>query len=442
MSFQYIFSVFTTFYNNNVNRSASTSKQVFNFNILNEQCGNIVENSHTNILMRLLQYKNRFGYVFLEDFISMAGFNIKIKSNDVKFHTEYFGNVNAKSGRIDGLIYEKGKFAIIIENKINHAGNQNQQIKRYIDTVLYDGIVSVDNIYVVFLTRDGVEIPDSVSLTYMKNAGICDNNNTNNGNVISGDRYFACSYSEHIYNWLKDVIQPQITQKDFIFNAGVIQYIDYLEILLGKRVNNQPLFNDALDWFNQNIVINDNVEKINKTLYEFSKYLAKLNPNNSLTKDIINLLTSVIVKKNDDLMGNFLTVTKEFFTGGATPIMKDYCLSHHFTYYYINFRDKAWPVGINFSWYPLGMKKLLKEEKKLTLSFNYKKQGLGSKEENQLSSLGFVYDQKSKSYRTTIDLKNTSFLNLTNDKQRDLLENVYNEKVAPVIKNLSHLFIP
>ena len=29
------------------------------FNVLDEQCGHIVENSHTNMLMKLLQYKNQ-----------------------------------------------------------------------------------------------------------------------------------------------------------------------------------------------------------------------------------------------------------------------------------------------------------------------------------------------------------------------------------------------
>ena len=101
----------------------------FNFNVLAEQCGNIVENSHTNLLMRLLQYRNKYGYVFLEDFISLAGFNISIENKDVLFKTEYpVGSDSGKKGRIDGIIYQNGNFAIIIENKINHAGNQDKQI--------------------------------------------------------------------------------------------------------------------------------------------------------------------------------------------------------------------------------------------------------------------------------------------------------------------------
>lgn len=48
--------------------TVAATKYGYNFNLLSEQCGTIVENSHTNILMRILQYKNRYGYVLLEDF--------------------------------------------------------------------------------------------------------------------------------------------------------------------------------------------------------------------------------------------------------------------------------------------------------------------------------------------------------------------------------------
>lgn len=109
--------------------TVAATKYGYNFNLLSEQCGTIVENSHTNILMRILQYKNRYGYVLLEDFISLAGFDICIADREVMFRTEYQGEVNSQ-GRIDGLIWQKDNFAIIVENKINHAGNQKGQIAR------------------------------------------------------------------------------------------------------------------------------------------------------------------------------------------------------------------------------------------------------------------------------------------------------------------------
>jgi len=90
--------------------TVAATKYGYNFNP--EQCGTIVENSHTNILMRILQYKNRYGYVLLEDFISLADFDICIADREVMFRTEYQGEVNSQ-GRIDGLIWQKDNFAII-----------------------------------------------------------------------------------------------------------------------------------------------------------------------------------------------------------------------------------------------------------------------------------------------------------------------------------------
>jgi len=118
---------FISYYSSEV--SNRRSQLGFNYNVLAEQCGNIVENSHTNLLMRLLQYRNKYGYVFLEDFISLAGFNIAIENRDVLYETEYsVGSNTGKKGRIDGIIYQNSNFAIIIENKINHAGNQEEQV--------------------------------------------------------------------------------------------------------------------------------------------------------------------------------------------------------------------------------------------------------------------------------------------------------------------------
>ena len=49
---------FVDFYNK---KAEETKFQMgFNFNVLAEQCGNIVENSHTNMLMRLLEYRNKY----------------------------------------------------------------------------------------------------------------------------------------------------------------------------------------------------------------------------------------------------------------------------------------------------------------------------------------------------------------------------------------------
>lgn len=107
----------------------------------------------------------------LKIFISLAGFDICIADREVMFRTEYQGEVNSQ-GRIDGLIWQKDNFAIIVENKINHAGNQKGQIARYVETVVNDNIAEKDRIFVVFLTRDSLEMPDKDSQEYLQECGI------------------------------------------------------------------------------------------------------------------------------------------------------------------------------------------------------------------------------------------------------------------------------
>ena len=405
----------------------------FNFNVLAEQCRNIVENSHTNMLMRLLEYRNRYGYVFLEDFISMAGFDIKIEKGDVYFKRESPTVSEAgKNGRIDGFIYQKTNFAIIIENKINHAGNQEQQIERYIDDIIKKQIVPDNCIYVVFLTRDGVESPDKDSIRKMKDMGICDEGDDEQ---ITGPRYFPCSYSQHILNWLKDNIHPMVPQKDIVLNAGIIQYIDYLEGLLGCSPNLLRFNNEFKKWFEENITLPDDPIAKNASLYKLYDSLSEQDNDDTSKSEAINVMKNLIEAKNDELMDTFLSVTKDFFTSGLKPLMEEYHMNHHFTYYYITIRDKKWPRGIDFGWYPLGLKKLSKSNE-LTFSFKAYGKKLSDSVELELKKKGFVYSTKSKSYRKTIDIGNGTFFDMNEEQQKAFLEEAYRTSAVPIIKDI------
>ena len=84
---------------------------------------------------------------------------------------------------------------------------------------------------------------------------------------------------------------------------------------------------------------------------------------------------------------------------------------------------------------PLGMKKL-KEGRQLTLYFNFGGKRLDSTIEDKLPK-GFSYHEKSKTYRTAIDVPDAqSFLGLNEESQKLFLETAYNEYVIPVIKNV------
>ena len=421
--------------------ATSKMKSGFNYNVLAEQCGSIVENSHTNMIMRLLEYRNKYGYVFLEDFILMAEFDITINYgdcyNDVTFEREYFTeNENGKKGRIDGFVFQKNNFAIIIENKINHAGNQDKQIGRYIDHILEAQIVPDNRIYVVFLTRDGVENPDKDSIRRMKDMGIC---NEGDDGQITGPRYFPCSYSQHILNWLKDNIHPMVPQKDIVLNAGIIQYIDYLEGLLGCSPNLLRFNNEFKKWFEENVPLFGDTMAKNVSLYKLYNSLSVMDNNDTLKLEAINVLKNLIEAKNDELMDTFLTVTKDFFTSGLKPLIEEYHMNHHFTYYYITIRDKKWPRGIDFGWYPLGLKKLSNSNE---LIFSFKAYGKKVPDgiEQELSKIGLVYCDKSKSYRKTIvvqkgeDIGDGTFLGMSVKLQKKILEDVYQKYAEPIIK--------
>lgn len=380
--YQKIYLDFCTEYDNQL--ITNKKSLPFNFNILDAQCGTIKENSHTNILMKLLEYKNQYGYVFLEDFIKLANFNFQIEGGKpVIFKTEYFGAVpdekkahKKKQGRIDGLIYQERTFAIIIENKINGAPPQDRQLERYIESVIGKGdnnnkLVDAKNVYVVFLTKDGVEHPDNESITYMRGEqlGILNKSEpTEESEPISGPRYFACSYRFDILPWLENNVQPQVIQKEMILNTGLVQYIDFLKGMLGERDVKNAIWENCKKWFDENQTIqtalNGNLQEQNSFLYDFYKYLKDLDVDNSATTDeekkkqtdCINLLQSIVCEKAEEPMAEFMRVTKEFFTTGDDPLIldNDYIVSHPSNFAYINIRsrDKKWPKGFKIGWYP------------------------------------------------------------------------------------------
>ena len=337
----------------------------YNFNVLDEQCGHIVENSHTNMLMKLLQYNNQYGYVFLKNFFSFLG----LGGIDVDYGGKIeFCREKEYNGRIDGLIYQVNKFVLIIENKINGAGPQKEQLKRYISGVLSnEKVFNRDDIqgriWVMYLTKDGIEQPDDKSIEYMKTMGICSKDS--NVNSIEGDRYIAVNYHEHILPWLKEEIQPIVMQKEQVLNTGLLQYIDFLEGMLGLRQSDAELLNSCRNWIEDNITIDADLVKRNFSLGKIKKAINKQLKDfvkSDQEEDIVNirryagLLNNLLDEANDELMKDFFDMTRNYFE--SRSLMDKCVISHIFNYYYIQIRDESWPRSIHFEWYPLGVKKL------------------------------------------------------------------------------------
>ncbi len=447
---QTIYNNFQKYYNAQIDKNSPP----FNFNILDAQCGTIKENSHTNLLIKLLEYKDQYGnYVFLEDFIKqLTRFNVSIVPQEqVKFATEYFDAIfveanknqsdeerpkkmRKKQGRIDGLIYQNENFAIIIENKVNGATSQPRQLERYIKSVLGDGgkriVTCPEKVFVVFLTKDGVESPDDESIKYMqdKKIGILNEPEpSDSSELISGQRYFACSYRYDILPWLEKSVQPLVYQRELILNTGLIQYIDFLKGILGERDEDNKIRKSCREKFDELVENNlqgKDLEGQNKELYDLYKFLQNLykdikrgtDANKKKKTDCINLLQSLVYEKAEEPMAEFIKVTKDYFTSGPDPLImeKDYRMSAVLTFYYIFIRDKNWPKGVKIGWYPA---RLLNNHPNASLF--YEDPSKCDSQDKELKDLGFGYVEKAKAWRKEYKSTDLPRINSTNYKQFD-----------------------
>ena len=109
-------------------------KHPYHLNIIDEL--HINENAHSRILCKLLQYRADNGcYEFLQSLLSFI--NEKYQRDDSKdfFSKVHINNptITQEVERIDLWVKEKGEYAIIFENKVCGATDQDTQLCRYIE---------------------------------------------------------------------------------------------------------------------------------------------------------------------------------------------------------------------------------------------------------------------------------------------------------------------
>ena len=177
------------------------------------------ENGHTRILVKILDYENNNSEkLFLKKFIDLLNERLEekfyiSKNASFKNHEQY--------NYIDAYI-DSNKDAIIIENKINGAKDQDFQLENYINVAKKDH--ENEQIFVVYLTENGIKKPDDKSLTpYAKT--ILDYNNKSKG------RFIEINYKYHILPFLKGCLSEIHENKidEPILKSALCQYIDYLE---------------------------------------------------------------------------------------------------------------------------------------------------------------------------------------------------------------------
>ena len=206
----------------------------YHINVIDEL--HINENGHSRVLCKLLCYTNAKGeYEFLESLVKYI-----IRTSRVS-EFERIKIVNPKVtqeiSRIDLWVRDREKkYAIIFENKIYNASDQEAQISRYIEKTIADGY-DKKNIFVVYLSQSGSQSgnnPDPQSW----------------GNYFEefSSRYVNLAFNHDILLWLKQEVFPNIREKDAHLKSAVHQYIDYLDGLFFLRTIDNTM-NMNLDKF-------------------------------------------------------------------------------------------------------------------------------------------------------------------------------------------------
>lgn len=212
-------------------------KTPFHLNVIDELHAN--ENAHSRILIKLLQYQSENKeYPFLLSFMFVLSTHCKQFSHQHQIEKPH---ISGQEEHIDALIEEKGKYAIIIENKIHWAPDQEQQLDRYIDAIKEHNFKKTDkNVYVIYLTRDGSKIVDEKSFSKAK-AFLEYKDDSNPG------RYITLNYKDDILPWLKNEVLPTCKEDNSILASALEQYIDHLDGMFNLRKEEQMINNSIID---------------------------------------------------------------------------------------------------------------------------------------------------------------------------------------------------
>lgn len=196
----------------NEEREEELGKLPFRYNVLEEVRVN--ENAHTRLLMRLLEYGEARTHFF--DYL-------KPKCKGFASLTMSKPKITAEKHRIDGLIQEEGEYAIIIENKVCGAVDQEGQLGRYINLCVGDLKYEKEQIHILYLVdRPGTEPSEQTWVD-------------NNKEEFS-DRLLVLSYKDDIIPWLERLrntldIETDDREKTELLRSGITQYLEYLKQL-------------------------------------------------------------------------------------------------------------------------------------------------------------------------------------------------------------------
>lgn len=197
----------------NFNEFYWNSEMVNNISLINDLrlSSNIHETAHSRILYKLLCAHGKEKHQFLKMFLESVGLKLDIDKAEIKVEYKH----------IDVLIYDGTRY-VIIENKVNHACDQDRQIETYIRS-LYG-----KDVYVLYLVRsDNDKDPSEDSLSTERRQ-----------ELVKDGKYKKISYQTHILDWLRKC-EKETNNENVILKSALVQYCNYIEELFkGMEIMN------------------------------------------------------------------------------------------------------------------------------------------------------------------------------------------------------------
>lgn len=178
------------------------------------------ENTHSRILKMILSYSENGQYPFYESFLKIDKV-ADILPEGFLGGKPYFFN---ERDRID-LLIEGKDYAIIIENKVYGAVDQDRQLERYLDVCMRRGMAP-EKLYALYLTKDGTKKVAEGSLTAkaMEVLGISSE---------TQGRFAEINFKEDILRWLRESILLCEGEDHTQIKSAIIQYTDYVLGMFG-----------------------------------------------------------------------------------------------------------------------------------------------------------------------------------------------------------------
>lgn len=269
-------------------------------------------------------------YDFIERFLVKYGFDINLIEHPC---------VAAEECNIDVLIREKGKYSIILENKIKGATFQRNQLARYIqkqinygynETQIYVILLPLydeDN-YINYIPKSVWKLPSDWEKNNNERRCSIEGNSTlcwcdEHNRVLSEDEKLHCKCCKNFSNsfiertvvlkdnlpdWIDFEIQRnRISEKETILLSSMNLLSDYLNGLFGRRINNKMLMSIIKfleeELFKENLSIEQKKEIVDDTfegIQAISKGLEKLK-NEIIPCEFINEWYNNLIAKGYDI---------------------------------------------------------------------------------------------------------------------------------------------